>query len=159
MTTWDMNITEKTSPFSEVPSGEENPRAGNYLMLLNIFLLDKNQMLLWRSQHHHSSTTIPTRGMHWESEALSWTMLESKAREIKGKAFFIKHHHLSNTCTGSCCDEACLQFFAELHVFMSLRHMFPGFSVEIKKKKCKSSFCLSPSVIGEFGHRVVHQPC
>lgn len=158
MTTWDMNITEKTSPFSEVPSGEENPRAGKYLMLLNIFLLDKNQMLLWRSQHHHSSTTIPTRGMHWESEALSWTMLESKAQEIKGKAFFIKHHHLSNTCTGSCCDEACLQFFAELHVFMSLRYMFPGFSVEIKKK-CKSSFCLSPSVIGEFGHRVVHQPC
>lgn len=57
---------------------------------------------------------------------------------------------------GNSCDDACFQFFADLRVFMSLRHMFPGFSVEIKRR---AVFGCSPCVIGEFGHRVVHQPC
>lgn len=80
-----MDITEKTSPFSAVPSGEGNPGAGNDLILLkcHTFLLDKNQMLLWKSQHHHSSITIPTREMLWENEALSWTVPENKAGEMK----------------------------------------------------------------------------
>lgn len=88
-------------------------------------------------QHHHSA-----RGMHWESEALSWAMLENKAWEIKGKGFFIQHHHLSNICLGSCCDEACSQFLADPRVFMSLRHMFPGFSAAVQRRR--SGFCRSP---------------
>lgn len=42
---------------------------------------------------------------------------------------------------GNCRDAACFQFFADLRVFMSLRHTFPGFSVEIK---CKPVFWLEP---------------
>lgn len=81
MTIWDMNITGRRSPFSVVSSGEGNPRGRNDPILsevMHIFLLDKNQIPLQRRQHHHHSNTIPTRGMHWENQALYWKTVKRK---------------------------------------------------------------------------------
>lgn len=47
------------------------------------------------------------------------------------------------------------KFFAYLHVFLSLTHMFPSSQVE----KMQILFLLLPYVIAEFCHRVVHQTC
>lgn len=92
MTTWDMNITEKTSPFSTVPSGEGNPRAGNDLILLKC-----HTYFCWTKTKHccrgASSTTpvppFPPGECPGKNEALNWMMLENKAREVKKTQRFL----------------------------------------------------------------------
>lgn len=156
-----MNITEKISPFSAVPSGEGNPRAGNDLILLKC-----HTYFCWtKTKCCCRGANITTPVPPFPPEECTGKMMPSagwclKIRHGKRKRqrFLYKtsppvqYMHgkllwwslLSVLCRSAC---VCVP---QAHVSW----LFSG-----DKKSRKSGFCLIPSVIGEFGHRVVHQPC